>query len=225
MPRAPTVGRRYVKASKKNLLPLGRQRRKAVLYRGPFQPVHYFKRNVELAKITITNGTTSTFYAYSFKLNHLHDFNYFTDMYDFFQITKVKLTFIPIQNVSIGSASSMLFNNPYTNRFYSAIDYNDKTLPTSVNELREYSTCKWTPMHKMHTRVLRPQLTMAVDEDGPAGGAYGLAQMPVKPWVSTGYNASQYFGLKVAIGHNSQIETGDYFVVEATYYIKFKNYK
>lgn len=192
---------------------------------GTFQPVHYFKRNVNLNPITVTTGTDATYAGYSFKLNDLHDLSQLTGLYDFFKLTKVVVKFIPIQNVTSGTGSALTFDNAYSNRLFTAIDYNDKSAPTSVAELREYSTCKWTPMMKIHKRVITPQVVMTVDEDGPAGSSYGYAQNTSNPWISTGSNACQYFGLKVAFEHTSSIDSGGYYVCEAKYYMKFKNYK
>lgn len=115
------------------------------------------------------------------------------------------------QNVSLSS-----FNNPSANaRFFSAIDYNDGAAPTSIDQLREYKTCKYTPILKPHKRMIyKPKLL-------DRGGAYS-----VTPWVTTDDPFQNYFGLKIAIEPMDSTSIGFMsYNIEAKYYLTFKNVK
>lgn len=162
--------------------------------------------------ISISN-ISNTFFAFNFSLNDLPNYTEFTALYDMYKINAVKINFIPqqTQSISIGAINNAAGNA----RFFSAIDYNDGSVPGSIDELREYKTCKYTPIFKQHSRMIyKPKIL-------DRGGAYS-----VTPWISTLSPDQDYFGLKVGIeAMGSSTTTEMLYSVEAKFYLSFKNVK
>lgn len=176
------------------------------------QKLYLFKRYTgALGPITISN-ISPTLLAFNFSLSDVPDVTDFTKLYDMYKLNCVKISFIPQMdtNVSLGS-----LNNPVASaRFFSAIDYNDGTAPLNVDELRQYSTCKMTPILRKHKRVIyKPKI---LDTSGYS----------TSPWMSTSYNTADYYGLKVAIEPMlSTTTTSMTYSVECVYYMSFKKVK
>ena len=156
------------------------------------------------------NDIIPSFAAYNFSLNDLPNSTEFTSLFDMYKINAIKISFIPqmTENISLTTA-----NNPYSNtRFFSAIDYNDGSTPTSIDDLRQYSTCKFTPILKTHTRMIyKPKILDS-------------SSYSVSPWMSTASPSSNYFGLKVGIEPTqSTVITSFEYKVECKFYMSFKN--
>lgn len=175
---------------------------------GVKQPVHYFSRFVDKGTITEDGTGTETFGSLSFALNDVPGYTEFTGMFDQYKICAVKVMIIPMYNVAQGTVSTNL--NYY--RFISAIDYNDSTAPTSLNDLRQYKTCKVTARTKMHKRYFRPRVDLDNDYQNPG---------TVQPWVNSDKPSAAYQALKYGFEHNSGGTTQVY-RVECVYYMKFK---
>ena len=162
-----------------------------------------------LGTLTI-NNTTTTNQAYNFSLNDLPNSSEFTSLFDMYKINAVKITFSPqmTENISL----SPLNNAFASSRFFSAIDYNDSTAPTSTDELRQYSTCKMTPLLKKHTRMIfKPKILDS--------SSYTLST-----WIASSSPSTNYFGLKVSVEpfEGSTITTMIY-KIECKFYMSFKN--
>ena len=112
------------------------------------------------------------------------------------------------ENVSLTSLNNALANA----RFFSAIDYTDATAPTTIDQLREYSTCKMTPILKTHKRVIyKPKILDS--------SSYTLS-----PWISCDSPSVNYFGLKIGVEPmGSTSVTSMDFSIEAVFYMSFKN--
>lgn len=161
--------------------------------------------------ITIEN-INPTLYGFNFSLNDLPNYTEFTALYDQYKINAVRFTMLPqqTQSISIGSV-----NNPIANaRVFSAIDYNDGSAPASVDELREYKTCKSTSILRPHKRyIYKPKY---VDTTGTTRSG----------WVATSSPGLNYFGLKVACEPMLSSGTTNMSMrIECKYYLSFKNVK
>lgn len=175
------------------------------------QKLYLFKRHVDFGEFTVANNI-NTYTAYNFSLSDLPNSTEFTNLYDMYKINCVKIKFLPqqTQSISIGS-----INNPNASaRFFSAIDYNDGAQPTSIDELRQYQTCKYTPILRQHKRVIfKPKI---LDTNG----------FSIAPWMSTASPNANYFGLKVAVEPIDSTSTlSMIYTVECTYYMSFKQVK
>jgi len=129
-----------------------------------------------------------------------------------YKINCIKVTFYPQVTQSVSSGS---VNNPNaSSRFFSVIDYNDGNAPTSIDELRQYQSCKVTPILRKHKRVIfKPKI---LDTNG----------FSISPWMSTASSSANYYGLKVAVEpmDSSSTLTMTY-TVEAKFYMSFKQVK
>lgn len=189
------------------------------------QPVHYFKRHFAYTNIVGLAGTTTTFGDLYFQLDDLPNYSEFTTLYDFYKILAVKVYFIPISNVNIvsGTNPDLLTSTTYGNRMFTVIDYNDRTVPTSLGELRQYNNCKVTP-NEYHTRFFHPRPVIAMDEDAISGGVYGIGQTK-DVWVSTESNQCEWYGLKYGIEHLTMAANTTLYKTEVKVYLAFKAVK
>lgn len=173
--------------------------------------IYYFSRYVSLGTIQASNSIPE-FQALFFALSDVPNYLEFVDLFDMYKINAVKITFTPKQNssISIGSVN----NADASSRFFSAIDYNDGTIPVSIDELREYQTAKFTSVIKTHTRyIYKPKI---ID----SSGAYN----PNNPWINTASSSAIHYGLKTAIEPiNSTSTTAMLYTVECKYYMSFRN--
>jgi len=186
------------------------------------QPVHYFTRFQDGGTITGLTGTTSTFGVVYWDLASLPGYGEFLSMYDFFKINAVQAKFIPTSNVSLGNNDTVARLTEYSNRFISILDYNDRNVPTSLNDLRQYSNCKVTGNNRIHKRFLHPKPLITMDEDSNVSNSYGIAQAARNPWISTQSNQCEYYGIKYGIEHPALNQNGDLYKVEFKVYLSFK---
>lgn len=185
--------------------------------------VHYFKRTVVLPPIQVMTAGNPITGSYAFKLSDLPNFEDFKNLYDQYKIKGVKISFIPISNVVVGIAGGAT-GHPgtyYSNRLFTAVDYNDGTAPASVNALREYQNSKWTPYNKIHSRYIKPAYASV-----PSSGSSLQWPGGSQPWVPTDNDNMYYFGIKYGIDYPTGVGApalGDLlYQVEATYYMSFK---
>lgn len=177
------------------------------------QKLYLFKRYTGIFGVATISNVSPTFISYNFSLRDLPNYQEFTNLYDQYKINAVKISFIPqmTQSVSIGS-----INNPAANaRFFSVIDYNDDTPLTSIDDAREYASCKYTPILRTHKRYLKPRL-----QDR------GATYTPGRPWVNCTSPEQDYYGVKIAVEPMGSTTTQTMaYSVEAVYYLSFKNVK
>ena len=176
------------------------------------QRVFYYSRYTgNFGSFTIAN-TVTTAVGFNFSLNDLPNYTEFTALYDMYKINAVKISFLPQMNnsVSIGS-----INNPNASaRFFSAIDYNDASTPGSSDELRQYKTCKITPILKKHTRMIYKPKILTTNS------------FSISPWMATSSPSENYYGLRVFVEAMDSTSTLSMtYSVEAKYYLAFKNVK
>lgn len=177
--------------------------------------------------------------SYSFKLSDIPAVNEFRSLYDFFKLNAVKLTFLPavtqsvytqsIQTEGTGGTDVTFVNNTNTMsqlRIFSVVDYNDSSVPTTINELREYRNCKVSRYTSGHKRFFRVRNRMVSNNNNII--QYGRGN----PWVSSEAGAidEEYYGLKVGVdtsGLNPSVTSSGAILlkVEAKYYFSCKSVK
>lgn len=176
------------------------------------QKLYLFKRHVDFGQLVIDN-IADTFRTFNFSLQDVPNETDFTNLYDVYKINAVKITFIPQMNTSISIGS---INNPNANaRFFSVLDYNDGNPLTTIDQAREYQSCKYTPILRQHKRYLRPKIM-------DAGGVYN----PGNKWLATSNITENYFGVKVAVEPMDSTGTLSMtYSIECVYYMSFRNVK
>ena len=175
------------------------------------QKLYLFKRQAGLGQLVMQN-ILPTYAGFTFNLSQVPGVTEFQNLYDQYKINCIKVMFLPqmTENISLGSV-----NNPAANaRFFSTIDYNDSTPPTSVDDLRQYQSVKMTPCLKIHKRVIfKPKI---VDSSG----------YTVSPWLNTTNINTNYYGLKVALEPMASSSTTTMtYNIEAKFYLSFKTVK
>lgn len=170
------------------------------------------KRHAAITDLTITSGT-GVFQGYTFELSQVPGFTDMLNLFDSFKITGIKVMFYPemTQSISTGNINSPTYNQ----LLFSVIDYTDSIASSSIDELREYSTCKATSIYRPHIRYFKPKVM-------DYGNVYNP---PGNPWLScdTGKNYN-YHGLKMASQPTTMAAVGDYvFKAEAIFYLAFKS--
>lgn len=185
------------------------------------QPIHYFTRFQDGGSITALASTTTTYGVVYFELASVPGYAEYTAMYDFYKINAVQVRFIPTYNVSVTGTATVTENSAFNNRLITVIDYNDRAVPTSVSDLRQYGNCKVGPNNRVHKRFLHPRPTIAIDEDSGSGSVYNVGQTP-NVWISTAANQCEWYGIKYGIQHNPLTSDIVVYKLEFKLYLSFK---
>lgn len=190
--------------------------------------VHYFKRSCTLsAPITASISAGGSFVniagGYVVSLDQLPNYTEFVPLFDQYKIMGAKLSFVPGQNQIVGNVNNGTTSAISAQRFVSAIDYDDNTVPTSEAELLEYGSCKWSQGGRVHSRYWKPTMIQEVYNGS------GTALAPVKArWLSTNFADVPHYGLKVWCGY-PEVPVGTAggvtYEVYLTLYLAFKNVK
>lgn len=189
-------------------------RRKYRVGRSSNNKIYYYTRYMSGSALGVLaiNNINDTFFGYNFSLNDVVNYTEFTALYDQYKINAIKITFLPqmTENVSLTTV-----NNAWANvRFYSAIDRNSATAPITVDQVREYKTCKYTPILKPHKRyIYKPKI---LDTNG----------FSISPWMATASATANYYGIIGAV--EAMLSTGVTnmtYTIEAKFYLAFRNVK
>lgn len=151
-------------------------------------------------------------YALKFQLSSLPNSTDFTNLFDMYQIRKVKVIMTPIQGLVNVSG-----NNAY--KIYTAIDYNDDSAPTD-NMMRQYGNFRqhniWND-RGFCSRTFKPTV---VDTILNNDGSVAYSQSKPAPWISTQYPVVPHYCLKI-YGNGFQAATAVFKVdVELTVALK-----
>lgn len=189
------------------------------------QNIHYFKVFAARGTISGSSGQSETRGIISFKLTDIANYAEYVALYDSFKLVAVAVSFIPLSNVTQYANTADFQQTSFANRIFTVFDYNDGTAPTSLAQLREYKSCRWSPGNRIHKRFIYPKVTLTIDEDANTGSSYGLANSTKNPWMSTGFNQTQFYGIKYGIHHPTLGQSTDLYQIECRYYLKFKSPK
>jgi len=185
------------------------------------QPIHYFTRHVDFGTISGDGTGTETLGSFYFRFSEVPGYAEFSAMYDYYQIKAVKVTFIPVSNVSLETSAYPTPQTQYDYRLITVLDYNDSAVPSSLDVLRQYSNCKVTSNNRIHKRYLHPRPLVTIDEDSGQGGVYSYGEAPKNQWIAIANNQVRYFGIKYGFEQTNN-STLQRYRVEAKYYLCFK---
>lgn len=193
--------------------------RRAMGLRRPRQPVQYFKRSVYLSGNILSSITSDVFQGLSFTLSQVPNNSEFTSLYDQYRINGIKWTLIPRGNTAeLTGAPPTVFQGQSTGIF-SAIDYDDATAPTSINQLCEYQNMKMTRATQMHSRYIKPRVNLqGITNAGT--GAVG-STMNTRGWLDVSQINVPHFGLKLAL--QQSVNYNLTYDVKIDFYLAFKN--
>lgn len=175
---------------------------------------YYFRRNFNCADIPLNSSGVGG--ALSFSLNQLPNVTEFTQLFDQYRINKVVLKFLPVINQINVDANS---NNMIVPFFYTVIDYDDGSAPTSGADLQQYASCKVVSANKPFTRVVIPRTSTPVYRSG-VSAAY--LSNNARQWIDCNYVDVPHYGVKYW-GNPTYANNQIGYRVEGIMYIAFKN--
>ena len=166
----------------------------------------------------IANPASSQSYSFYFRLQNVTGYTDFTNLYDQYKIRAVKVSFIPMVNVTTADQSG------YASLIYSTYDFNGTDINPTRNQIREYQYCKWSPYGKIHKRYFFPRTIESVSGLAPSGST---TKVGPQNWISTASPEVRYHGLLVSVANVPSIVDEDIpiYKIEVKYYLSFKNTK
>lgn len=174
---------------------------------------YFFKRMAY--KTTITGDVTRTAKgSMTFQLADLPGNADFTNLFDYYKITGVKLKF----QLSL-DPSAATYQNSLRPRMFYCVDNDDAANPFDTDELRQRGkTREWLlNPNKPLSIFLRPKYLNLVSYQTIQNGY----QIAAQKWLDLGIPAVPHYGLKYVI-ENLNNEIGQTVLVDATYYLAFK---
>lgn len=189
--------------------------------------IHQYKRSVQLVLGGSTGTLTGTYFrAFVFRLNDLPNYLEFTSLYDYYKIRSVALTIMwRSTNLSMIETQNSIAKVGLPIMYY-VIDRDDDTAPTAIDQLREYSRAKRFEFDT-GKRACRIYLKCnTIQESAETAGAAGK-QLMFNKWNDCNNSDIYHYGLKIGI-YVPMLTTGEqspanFFDVEATYYLSFKD--
>ena len=162
--------------------PVRKMMRRPKIVKNPNSNIHHFKRGCEL--VTYTGSSAPILVGWSFGLASCINFAEFTALFDMYRINAIQLHFHLRYDPGAGT-----FNNQASYpRLYTIKDYDDVTVPLTINEMREYSKCKLSILNpnKPHRLMLKPAVRVDI----------GVNKTPKwKQWLDYDLNNTAHFGV------------------------------
>ncbi len=144
--------------------------------------IYTFSRRVSYGALTSASAIGS-FGSVQFLLSNLPNFGDFVNVFDQYRILQVTVVVLP---------NSIQANIP----IYTAIDYDDGSIPTTINEMYEKDTCRVSSSDQVIERTLQPRVLREVYESLSSSG-YEVA--PAGTWIDSSESNVPHYGLKYFI--------------------------
>lgn len=144
------------------------------------------------------SATADGFFTLYAMLNDLAQHATLEAIADAYQIHGWKVDFVPMQNIT-GPAGYTAANYQTQPQFlHTVIDYDDSNLLTTISQLLEYDTFKYSAQYQKHKRSFRPKPTAAFWSTGAFSG-YGSDQPGKNPRLDIASDTIPHFGIKGCI--------------------------
>lgn len=140
---------------------------------------------------TITQNAIIEYGVMNFRLDQLPNSSEFTNLFEQFKITSIKLRFQPSFNDSTAGAAAA----SRLSVFHLAKDHDDIGFPTSVDQLYQYDSYRQFRCDRPWTIVLRPKVLPLVYGTALVN-SYGVS---ANTWVSCDNPATPHYGIKYAM--------------------------
>lgn len=173
--------------------------------------IHHFKRR-STANPGYAGSSAPVYGSQTFTLGSVINATDFQQLFDEFRINKVVMSF----HLRTDPGTSTVTTSAYP-RLYWAIDRDDSSIPTAVNDVREFSNCKMAVLDPRRATSFAFVPNVRVDIGAGLNSAAGFGQ-----WIDCAYTATQHYGVKWAIDF---LTTGYQVDVECIYYMSFRNVK
>lgn len=164
---------------------------------------------------------------YVFIPNSLPNFFEFTALYDQYKVKALKVSFIPMNNVSTftgmtgitGATGNAGVAGNYSIRSYTALDFNKDNFgtPGTIPDMREYQNMRWKPYGRIHSRYFYPRIN---SDDTTTGFTF-----KEQPWLNTKDINRSHYGIHFGVDTtNAPVDTILY-KIELKAYLAFKTPK
>lgn len=186
------------------------------------QSLYKFRRKYNVGSVSTSALTGEVLGSQYFTLDSLPNYAEYTSLFDRYQLTYIKFEIIwRSNNLSyIETANNSAIAIP---RIFMVEDRDDSNLATTIDQLREYQSCRMTVLNsyrRVASMSMRPNHLGMVFQD-----LTHTAYSPKCGWLDCGYPAAPHYGIKWGIevqgtGGSRPIATFD---LEATVWVAFKD--
>jgi len=128
---------------------------RAIISQPRYKPVVNFSRTLTRTFDIVCDGINPSLGTFLFSLQQLPDYTDFTNLFQVYKLTKIKVNFKPEYTELTDAA---LVSNAVNVNFNSAIDQVSGAPPATVDEVTQYQSCKSTGITKPHQRSFSPTM-------------------------------------------------------------------
>lgn len=157
------------------------------------QQVHFFKRSTDLGNVVLDGSSPLIPVPLAFRLNQLPAFQEFTDLFDQYRISFIKLRI----RLNVSPDAQVPTSAVYPRVIY-VRDHDDSVVPVSVNELRQYGKCRSKVLLPNRDLIitLKPS-TLNINSISVGSGTTYFAPQ-YKKWVDCAHPDVNHLGIKYA---------------------------
>lgn len=150
-------------------------------------------------------GTTQEMIL-GFSLHRVENYTDYTNLYDQYKIRGVKISFIPLANITDSSTGQ------YSQLLYSTYDFNSMVSTPTLSLIRQNQYVKWTPYTRIHKRYFHPRFS---SDDGQSVG--------IQNWMPVDNSNRMHYSLIISVPNIPSVGTGEaIYRIECTYYLSFR---
>lgn len=171
------------------------------------------RRTYSLA--TLAANTGDTLRAFAFTLDSSPNYSEFTNLFDSYRILEAVVSFIPLQNMAVGSSGTA----SYPGILGTVIDYDDANLPANIQQLQQYESYQRVAAYRPTTRVIKPKCANAL-YGGSTFTSYGNKY---GQWIDTNSPSVPHYGLKCIITLAGYTASTNIYEVEAQVTYQFRS--
>jgi hypothetical protein len=134
--------------------------------------------------------TVNSYGSLQFLLSDLNEVASYTAIFDQYRITSITLEFLPCSTAAVPNATASSF----TPVMYTAIDYDDNGVPSSLATVLNYANVRYHQCGSRFKMTFKPHIAVA----GYTGTFGGYVNIPA-PWIDAASTNVQHYGVKYAM--------------------------
>ncbi len=154
-----------------------------------------------------SSTTLPTYYGLSFLASSLDNFASLANVFDQYRIDEIEVQIVP-------SVTEVTISTSDVGQYYSAVDVDDATAPTSLAQVGGYTSCVVSGGNTTHFHRWRPQYAVA------AYSGVFTSFGAMKGWIDCSSPNVQHYGLKIACTPTSATQT---YTLLISYKISFQS--
>jgi hypothetical protein len=158
-----------------------------------------------------SSTSANTYGSLQFLANDLPEISSYANIFDQYRLSQIVLQFLPVITAAVPSATASNFAPV----IYTAIDYDDNGVPTSIATVLNYFNIRFYSPGQRFKIAFRPHAAIA----GFTGTFGAYVNVPA-PWIDCASLTAQHYGLKYAMPSASFVSSWQ---LIASYTISFRN--